>query len=91
MTISSDLQRDTSTTDETEAGKCAHIVVTEPGQTATAAVLQARIEGTALRALCGHVFVPQRDPKKLPVCAQCKEIYDLMRMMNEHLHETPNS
>ena len=72
-------------------GKCAHIVKTEPGQTATAVVLQARIEGTPLTALCGYVFVPQRDPKQLPVCQQCKEIYDLMRMMNEHLHETPNS
>ena len=91
MSISSDLQRDTSTTDATDPGSCAHIVVTEPGQTATAAVLQARIEGTPLKALCGHIFVPQRDPKRLPLCAACKEIYDLMRMMNEHLHETPNT
>jgi Protein of unknown function (DUF3039) len=76
---------------ELDPGKCAHIVATEPGQTATAVVLQARIEGTPITALCGHVFVPQRDPKQLPICSKCKEIYDLMRMMNEHLHETPNS
>ena len=72
-------------------GKSAHIVRTGPGETATAVVLRARIEGTPLTALCGHVFVPQRDPKSLPICGKCKEIYDLMRMMNEDLYETPQS
>jgi Protein of unknown function (DUF3039) len=91
--VSTDTIIDERTDERTELdnGKCAHIVRTEPGQTATAVVLQARIEGTPLTALCGYVFVPQRDPKSLPVCPKCKEIYDLMRMMNEHLHETPNS
>ncbi|MGQ0631460.1 MAG: DUF3039 domain-containing protein [Sporichthyaceae bacterium] len=36
----------------------------------------AMIEGTALQALCGKVWVPSRDPKKYPVCPECKEIYD---------------
>lgn len=91
MQTRSDVERDTSTTDEIDPASCAHIIRTEPGETATAVVLRARIEGTPLTALCGYVFVPQRDPKNLPLCPQCKEIYDLMRMMNEHLHETPNS
>ena len=90
MANTTDYQNDTSTTDKTDPGSCAHIVVTKKGETATAAVLRARVEGTPLTALCGHVFVPQRDPKNLPVCPPCKEIYDLMRMMNENLHETPN-
>lgn len=83
----------TITEDDTELdpGKHAHIVVTKPGETATAVVLEARIMGTPIEALCGHVFVPQRDPLQLPICPKCKEIYDLMRMMNEHLHETPRS
>ena len=76
---------------ELDPGKHAHIVVTKPGETATAVVLEARIMGTPVEALCGHVFVPQRDPLQLPICPKCKEIYDLMRMMNEHLHETPGS
>ena len=76
---------------ELDPGKHAHIVVTKPGETATAVVLEARIMGTPIEALCGHVFVPQRDPLQLPICPKCKEIYDLMRMMNEHLHETPRS
>jgi Protein of unknown function (DUF3039) len=83
--------QDTDTTDKTDPGKCAHIIVTKPGETATAVILEARIFGTPVTALCGHVFVPQRDPQKLPICPKCKEIYDLMRMMNENLNETPNS
>lgn len=34
------------------------------------------VEGTPLRALCGKVWVPSRDPNKYPVCPTCKEIYD---------------
>lgn len=34
------------------------------------------IEGTPLRALCGKVWVPSRDPKRFPVCPECKEIFD---------------
>jgi len=37
---------------------------------------EAVVEGTPLRALCGKVWVPSRDPKKYPVCPECKEIYD---------------
>jgi Protein of unknown function (DUF3039) len=84
------LDRETDTTDQLDPGQHAHIVV-KPGENAAAVVLEARIMGKPLTALCGHVFVPQRDPQKLPVCPKCKEIYDLMRMMNEDLHETPRS
>lgn len=81
----------TDGTSEHDPAHHAHIVVTPPGQTATAVILQARIDGTPVKALCGHVFVPQRDPQKLPICPVCKEIYDLMRIANENLHETPRS
>lgn len=69
----------------------AHIVKTEPGESAAAKVLEARIYGTPLEALCGHVWVPSRDPKQLPVCQACKEIYDLYRFMNDGLRERPES
>ena len=87
--IDTDLR--TETDEQLDNGPCAHIVRTKRGVTATAAVLEARINGTALTALCGHVFVPQRDPQKLPICAPCKEIYEIMRMANKDLHETPQS
>lgn len=74
---------------ETEDGPVAHIVRTRPGEDAAAKVLQARIEGTPLEALCGHVWVPSRDPKQLPVCQKCKEIYGLYREFNDGLDETP--
>jgi hypothetical protein len=32
--------------------------------------------GTPIKALCGKVWVPSRDPKKYPVCPECKEIYE---------------
>lgn len=37
---------------------------------------EAMVEGSPLTALCGKVWVPSRDPKKYPVCPECKEIYD---------------
>lgn len=68
----------------------AHIVKTEPGENAAAKVLEARIMGTPLEALCGHVWVPSRDPKQLPLCQECREIYDMYRTFNDGLGETPN-
>ncbi|MEZ5239626.1 MAG: DUF3039 domain-containing protein [Microthrixaceae bacterium] len=35
-----------------------------------------------MEALCGHVWVPSRDPKRLPVCQQCKDIYEMYRGFN---------
>jgi hypothetical protein len=71
--------------------KVAHIVKTEPGESAIAKVTEARIYGYPVEALCGETFVPQRDPKKLPMCQTCKEVYGMYRSMNENLNETPNS
>ena len=34
------------------------------------------VYGTPMIALCGYTWVPSRDPKKYPVCPECKEIYD---------------
>ena len=74
---------------ETEDGPVAHIVRTLPGEDAAAKVLQARIEGTPLEALCGHVWVPSRDPKQLSVCQKCKDIYEMYRTFNDGLDDSP--
>lgn len=76
---------------ETEDGPVAHIVKTKPGEDAAAKVLGARVEGTPLEALCGHVWVPNRDPKQLPVCQKCKDIYSMYREFNDDLGETPRT
>jgi hypothetical protein len=68
----------------------AHIVKVEPGEDAAAKVLEARVTGTPLEALCGHVWVPSRDPRNRPVCARCKEVYELYRAANDGLRDTPN-
>lgn len=41
-------------------------------------ITYALIEGTPIMALCGKIWVPNRDPKKFPVCPTCKEIYEGM-------------
>ena len=74
---------------ETGEPAMAHIVKTEPDESAAAKVLEARIYGTPVEALCGHVWVPSRDPKQLPVCQACKEIYDMYRAVNDGLRDTP--
>ena len=87
--------RPPQTTPETEnvpqTGKpdSAHIVKTDPGENAAAKVLEARIYGTPLEALCGHVWVPSRDPKQLPVCEKCKGIYEMYKAFNDGLRDTP--
>ncbi|WP_460689492.1 DUF3039 domain-containing protein [Nesterenkonia suensis] len=39
-------------------------------------IMESALEGGAVVALCGKVWVPSRDPKKFPVCPECQEIYD---------------
>jgi hypothetical protein len=85
---------DERTDERTETGRptVAHIVKTEPGESAVAKVTEARIYGFPVEALCGERFVPQQDPKKLPLCGVCKEIYDLYRSVGDgRLDETPGS
>ena len=38
-------------------------------------LMQALVEGTPVRALCGKLWTPSRDPSRYPVCPECKEIW----------------
>ena len=42
-------------------------------------VLESALSGEPVVALCGKVWVPNRDPSKFPVCPTCKEIYESLR------------
>jgi hypothetical protein len=42
-------------------------------------IVESAVSGTPVVALCGKVWVPTRDPKRFPVCPECKEIYDGLR------------
>ena len=37
-------------------------------------VVDAMVNATPVRALCGKVWVPGRNPEKYPLCPTCKEI-----------------
>lgn len=37
-------------------------------------VVGGMINATPVKALCGKVWVPGRDPQKYPICPTCKEI-----------------
>jgi Protein of unknown function (DUF3039) len=40
-------------------------------------ITEAMITGTPVVALCGKVWVPSRDPKRYPVCPDCKRLFDM--------------
>ncbi|KAB2345993.1 DUF3039 domain-containing protein [Actinomadura rudentiformis] len=44
-----------------------------------AKITESAVTGTPVVALCGKIWVPNRDPKKYPVCPECKEIYESMQ------------
>lgn len=67
--------------DAEEPSRHAHIVKKKKGwrnrkTSPQAMVLEARIAGTPVEALCGYVWVPSRNPHNLPVCTKCKAIYE---------------
>jgi hypothetical protein len=37
-------------------------------------VVEGMINATPVKALCGKVWVPGRDPRKYPLCPTCKEV-----------------
>jgi hypothetical protein len=42
-------------------------------------IVSSAVEGSAVEALCGKKWVPSRDPKKYPVCPECKEIFESLK------------
>ncbi|MBD7995495.1 DUF3039 domain-containing protein [Arthrobacter sp. Sa2CUA1] len=42
-------------------------------------IMESALTGEPVIALCGKVWTPGRDPKKFPVCPECKEIYEGLR------------
>lgn len=37
-------------------------------------IVESMVTGTPVRALCGKVWVPNRDPNRYPLCPTCREI-----------------
>ena len=60
-----------------------HACLVEPGDDERFAhyvrkekILESALTGEPVIALCGKVWLPNRDPQKFPVCPACKEILD---------------
>jgi hypothetical protein len=39
-------------------------------------IVESAVTGAPVIALCGKVWVPNRDPQKFPVCPDCQAIFD---------------
>jgi hypothetical protein len=50
--------------------RCAHIVYPKDK------IVEATVTGTPVTALCGKVWVPNRDPERFPVCQGCIEAFE---------------
>jgi hypothetical protein len=76
--------RSTTTLDDSDHERFTHIVL--EGYTPKDgdfvplenSVVEGMINSTPVRALCGKVWVPGRDPRKYPMCPTCKEIAQSM-------------
>ena len=42
-------------------------------------ILESAVTGKPVKALCGKMWTPGRDPEKFPVCPTCKEIYEKLK------------
>jgi hypothetical protein len=67
---------ETQETDSDDSNQFAHYAD-------AAKVTEGYIMGTPVIALCGKVFIPHRDPLKLRVCPECKEILDALFLDSE--------
>lgn len=74
--MSTQLDEQTETILETSEPILTHIIDRgDDERSAATLILEARVNGTPLTALCGHTWVPERDPMKYPICDKCVEIF----------------
>jgi hypothetical protein len=38
-------------------------------------IVESAVTGSPVRALCGKVWIPNRDPSKFPICPDCDNIH----------------
>ena len=54
------------------------------------AIMESAPTGKPVRALCGKLWVPGRDPEKFPVCPTCKEIYETLETVTDRCEDVAN-
>ena len=58
----------TSSTDDGDHEKFAHYVEKNK-------IMESAVTGTPVKALCGKVWIPNRDPSRFPICPDCEKIH----------------
>lgn len=43
-------------------------------------ILESAMTGLPVKALCGKMWTPGRDPEKFPVCPECKDAYEKLEV-----------
>lgn len=77
----------------TDKPESAHIVMVpegEPDQTPQAYVMRARVEGFPITAVCGFVWIPNKQATGLPVCDECQAIHDFLMSGKDGFGELPD-
>jgi len=62
------LEERTTSSDEGDHERFAHYVEKDK-------IVESAVMGTPVKALCGKVWVPGRDPSRFPICPDCQEIH----------------
>lgn len=62
------LEERTSSTDDGDHERFAHYVEKDK-------IVESAVMGTPVKALCGKVWVPGRDPSRFPICPDCQEVH----------------
>jgi len=40
-----------------------------------AKIVESAVTGTPVKALCGKIWIPNRDPSNFPICPDCQDIH----------------
>ena len=66
-------------TEEADSPIVAHIVDPDGDKREPSViVLDAMVNGKSLKALCGHIWIPSRNPDNYPICKKCLDVFDAM-------------
>lgn len=66
------LEERTVSNDEGDHERFAHYVE-------KAKIVESAVTGSPVKALCGKVWIPNRDPSKFPICPDCEKIMASLR------------
>ena len=61
-------ERTSLTNDDGDHERFAHYVQKDK-------IVESAVTGTPVKALCGKIWVPGRDPSKFPICPDCQKIH----------------